>query len=125
MKAIKIDSYANTITEVEIGTDFSEISRNIGCDLFCIGHTLPNGDTLFVDDEGWLNGNVTRAFGFDGRVMAGNGLIVGSNRSGDSVSAKSSLDKIKSLTEFPPEGWSISDADRDAAMSSWKFYALA
>ena len=125
MKAIKIDAYANTITEVEIGTDFREISRNIGCDLFCIGHTLPNGDTLFVDDEGWLNGNVTRAFGFDGRVMAGNGLIVGSNRSGDSVSAKSSLDAIKRLTEFPPEGWSIDDSTRDAAMSGFKLTMMA
>lgn len=125
MKAIKIDSYANTITEVEIGNDFREISRNIGCDLFCIGHTLPNGDTLFVDDEGWLNSNVTRAFSFDGRVLAGNGLILGSNRSGNSISAKSSLDKIKSLTRFAPEGWSISDTDRDAAMSGWKLTMLA
>lgn len=124
MKAIKIDAYANTITEVEISNDFREISRNIGCDLFCVGHTLPNGDTLFVDDEGWLNYNVTRAFGFSGRILAGNGLILGSNQEGDSISAKSSLDKIKNLTQFLPEGWNISDSDRDAAMSGWKITTM-
>lgn len=125
MKAIKIDSTNNTISEIEISKDYREISRNIGCDLFCVGRTLPNGDTLYVDDEGWLNSNVTRAFGFDGNILAGNGLILGCNRNtGDSISVKSSLEQIKKMVEFPPEGWSISDAMRDDIMSQTRFIPL-
>lgn len=120
MKAIKIDAYANTVTEIEISEDYREISRNIGCELFCQGASFPNGDTLYVDDEGWLNGNVTRAFAFNGRVLAGNGLILGCNpNTGDSRSVKTSLENIKGMVKFMPEGASISDAMREHAMDSW------
>lgn len=113
MKAILIDPTLNTISEIEISDDFRDISRNIGCELFCVGHVLANGDTLFVDDEGWLNSNVTRAFGFAGRILAGKGLVLGCNGGGESVSVKSTLEGVRKLVEFPPIGWMVTDEMRD------------
>jgi hypothetical protein len=123
MKAIKIDSLLNTITEIEISDDFRDISRNIGCDLFCVGHVLANGDTLFVDDEGWINTNVTRAFGFAGRILAGNGLVLGCDGGGESVNVKSTLEEVRKLVEFPPVGWMVTDEMRDD-MCKMSFSAL-
>ena len=125
MKAYKIDATNNTITELEMSEDYREISQNIGCELFCVARTLPNGDTLFVDDEGWMNANVKRAFKFDGRVFAGNGVVLGCNSAGDSVSVKTKELDIAKLVEFAPAHFEISDEMRDAAMNSWKVVSLA
>ena len=125
MKAYKIDAYTNTITELEMSEDYREISQNIGCELFCVAKTLPNGDTLFVDDEGWLNPRVTRAFQFDGRVFAGNGVVLGCNGGGESESVKIKELQIAKLVRFAPPSFAISQEMRDAAMGSWKVTALA
>jgi hypothetical protein len=125
MKAYKIDAYTNTITELEMSEDYREISQNIGCEMFCVAKTLPNGDTLFVDDEGWINPSVTRAFQFDGRVFAGNGVVLGCNRGGESESAKTKELDIAKLVGFAPKGFEISQEMRDAAMGSWKVVAMA
>lgn len=124
MKAYKIDATANVITEIQIGKDYREISQNIGCELFTVAHTLPNGDTLFVDDEGWLNGNVTRAFKFAGRVFAGNGVVLGCNRAGESASVKTKELVIAEFVEFAPSNFAISEEMRDAAMGGWKVTML-
>jgi len=125
MKAYKIDAYTNTITELEMSEDYREISQNIGCEMFCVAKTLPNGDTLFVDDEGWINPSVTRAFKFDGRVFAGNGVLLGCNGGGESESAKTKELDIAKLVEFAPKTFSIPQEMRDAAMGSWKVMAMA
>jgi len=120
MKAYKIDATNNVITTVELTENYRDITNAIGCELFCVGHTLKNGDTLFVDDEGWLNAKVKRVFKFDGRLFAGNGLIVGLNRNnGNSVSVKTKELDIAKLVEFASKGFEITDEMRDNAMGSW------
>lgn len=119
MKAYKVDATTNTISEVEISDDYREISKNIGCDLFCSAARLPNGDTLFVDDEGWLNSNVRRAFFFRGRLFAGNGIFVGGTRDGKSTSPKTDIKKIESELEFMPHGLEVTDALRDKMLSGF------
>lgn len=124
MKAYKVDSYNNTITTIEMSDDFREISENIGCDLFCVGRTLPNGDTLFVDDEGFMNTNVTRGFMFDGQFFAGNGILLGGNRMGESDDVKTKELEFSTRVIFPPASFQIDDSIRAKAMSGWKIVPL-
>lgn len=125
IKAYKIDAYANRIDTLELSDDYREISRNIGCECFCIAKSLPNGDTLYVDDEGYINANVTRGFVFAGQFFAGNGLVLGTNEhSGDSESVQTKELAIAELVKFADADFSITDEMRQQAMSSWKVYTL-
>lgn len=131
LTAIRIDAYINRIEEIQIdGTDFEEINTAIGCDIFCIGARLTTGDILFVDDMGWLDTKVTRAFkmGGDNTVLpkdalfAGNGLILGVSASGNSLSAKTKLLDAANAVEFLPPGWQVTPAMRELAMSATKIF---
>lgn len=93
MKALKIDSWSQTITEVELG-DWKTYAPTIGhgCALFTVATYLPNGDALFVDDEGLLRPDqVDRMFKcpWHPEPLAGNGLIIGTGPDGDSADCKS------------------------------------
>ena len=117
-KAYKIDAYSDVITEVKIN-DYRDIYSNIGCGTFCVATTLPNGDTLYVDDEGYLNQNVTRGFMFKGRFFAGNGLLIGGNKIGESVNVKTKELDVANMVTFMPERFTIPDEMREDAMSGW------
>ena len=122
IKAYKIDAYLNRIDTIEIrADDIHDMHKAIGCELFCVGKNLPNGDSLYVDDEGWMNGSVTRGFFFDGNFFAGNGLVLGLNRnSGASISVKTPELDLALKVKFPPPCFQISDEMREKAMSCWK-----
>jgi len=128
IKGIKIDCYRNTVDEVTInGADFEEINRAIGCDCFCVGARLPQGDILWVDDEGWINPNVTRAFQFgtSNSTFAGNGFILGSTASGNSTNARSKLlDVAMSVTFMAPET-RITDEMRAKVMASVRILPIS
>ena len=117
-RAIKIDAYERTVTEVQINEeDHEEISRAIGCDLFCVGTYLPNGDALMVDDEGWLKQDVTKGFslrGFGEGIFAGNGLIVGSDEEGGTVDTKTQLIDLNLNIGFMSEDAEITDDIRES-----------
>ncbi len=118
MKAYKIDAYKNTITEVSI-KDYKDIYIQVECDTFTVAATLPNGDTLYVDDEGYLNEHVTRGFMFNGCFFAGNGLLLGSTKGGDSANVKTKSLDAANMVKFAPECFQISDEMRRAAMDGW------
>ena len=103
MRGILINPWFQSITEVECGEGIEDIYRHLSnplgpkVNLFCIGMNWPNGDTLYVDDEGLLKPgmrlfNIDRA---DGQPLAGNGLILGSDAGGNSVDAKFMLTEIQ------------------------------
>lgn len=84
-KAILIDSNACTVKEVTVN-DYTDISRLIGCDLFTCVQISETGETVYVDDEGAINGT-TNGFVIKGyeAPLFGNGLILGCDLStGDS-----------------------------------------
>jgi hypothetical protein len=124
--AIKIDCNNNKIDEVKInGADFEEINRAIDCDCFCVGARLPNGDILWVDDEGWISNKVKRVFEFGkGNVFAGNGLILGQTASGNSTNVKSKLLDVAMQVQFAPAGWEITPDIRAKAMASVQIFPL-
>lgn len=104
MKAIFINAEEQTVEEVEHkGEDISEIQEMIGCRCFTVvslGYE-PDSDGIFIDDEGLLR-NEFHAFRFEGypQPLAGNGLILGCDYEGRSVSPKMSLQEAKEKVSF-------------------------
>jgi hypothetical protein len=109
LKAIFIDANRNLISDIEIDDHFEEINKAIGCDIFTQGMRLETGDIMYVDDMGWLDQRVTRAFGFGENVFAGNAVILGINRSsGESRDVKAKSLDVAADVQFAPVGWTIS-----------------
>lgn len=84
-----IDSEKRTVTNVEFEHSISEIHKLIKCDTFDVPFYFENKYALFVDDEGLLK-DPQHFFLIPelGRPIAGNGLILGTDEDGESVSCK-------------------------------------
>lgn len=92
-KAILINAKANTISLVEVG-EYTDIYKHCGYETFtCVG--LGKGETLYVDDEGLINGT-DYGFTIEGYSdpLMGNGLILGTTASGDSKSTAFSVEEV-------------------------------
>lgn len=101
MRGILINPWWETVTEVEIEEGIDDICRFLG-PIFCCAMNWTNGDTLYVDDEGLLKRDmkmfdINRA---DGQLLAGNGLILGSDSEGNSKDAESLLIEIQHQVSF-------------------------
>lgn len=103
MKAIYINAIAQTVEECEIES-WRDIAPKISADLFCCAGYSPNGDTVYVDDEGlwkspehfvWLPD-------FYPIPLAGSALILGSDEEGESRDVQISVDKVRDMVQFPP-----------------------
>lgn len=83
-KAILIDAESKEVKEVDYN-DYKDIQSILRVSIFTTGLVLNDiqterGDTLFVDDEGLINGTehfFALYIDNQGHVFAGNGLIVG------------------------------------------------
>lgn len=111
MRAILIDVHKKEIREVELlrGDHLQTIYALLGCSLISTAAELaPNGDTVFVDDEGLLKNPPDPAFAVGGKLeypvqegFFGNGIIMGApDENGNSTNAKSSLDDIRARITF-------------------------
>ena len=109
---IFIDAKNNRLTHVVI-KDHTDISRIAGYKYFdAVGLNTKGkvSDTLFVDDEGLINGTewgfeVLTANGEHRGHYAGNGIILGTNRQGGSVDATVTLeDMAKRIRCFTSTG---------------------
>lgn len=76
--AVFINAAECSVTNVEIEPGLNEYYKLIGCDIVAIGMHFPNGDILFVDDNGLLK-DPRNFFKLSphGTTFAGNGLIIG------------------------------------------------
>lgn len=117
LKGFLIDPEAKTIKEVTYNGDYKEISKMLGCDLYTIV-TIDDQNHLFVDDEGLLNDPkyFFRLKGYP-QPLAGRGLILGYDESGETIESSMELDEVKALI---PEflslkvlGWETTE-DRNA-----------
>lgn len=125
LKAILIDANRNLISDIEIDNHFEEINKAIGCDIFTQGMRLDTGDIMYVDDMGWLDQRVTRAFGYKENVFAGNALILGINRfSGDSRDVKAKSLDVAADVQFAPVGWTISNEMRAQILAGTRVVPL-
>jgi hypothetical protein len=128
-----IDPYLNEVVIVELdGDSFEDINKAIGCDIFCLGARLTTGDILYVDDMGWLDPKVTRAFMFGGEdtvlpkdaIFAGRGLILGLDKGGNAQSAKTTWHEVLDALRFPKPEWSISESMRLTARNSIQVFKM-
>jgi len=101
MKAILIDPAGETlVTEVEVGSDYREIYKQLGCECFTTVRLGPR-DTMYVDDEGLLNGSAQRIGGFQlkgyPQPIVGRGLILGYTPNGESASTSFTVETAEPL----------------------------
>jgi hypothetical protein len=87
MKAVLIDPFTQTVNDVNIGDDYKEINRQIGCDTFTVAGYVDD-DCVYCDDEGLLKGRTsfTKIPDF-AYPIAGRLLVLGSKPNGDSSDA--------------------------------------
>lgn len=104
MRAILIDPTNQSVGEVDYNGDYQTIARWIGAEsgLFTLIR-LGDEHVLYVDDEGLLvrpnpNGYF-RLAGFP-QVLAGKGLIVGTDQAGEDTPATAKVPDVKSVVTF-------------------------
>lgn len=107
MKAYLIDPFQKAITEVQYSGEWQDISRMVGCDYFTTVNLNDDGDTVFVDDEGLLKDQAEMQYfriilspDFD-QIIAGKGLVLGSNNEGESVEPVCNIDWLERCITFP------------------------
>lgn len=99
--AIFINAEKQIIDEIEISSNFTDISDAIGCEYFTIGARLDNNDVLYVDDMGLLK-DIKYGFYWKGYLMVGNGLVVGCTHDGDVKDVESRIGQIEDIVKFLP-----------------------
>lgn len=109
IKAISIDPFACTVTEVEYDAEnyqniyplLSHPIHPVECFTIAPTDILKGADALFVDDNGLLNGPV-RFFALAGspQPYAGKGLIVGTDDEGESQSCQTRAELIRMCVMF-------------------------
>jgi len=109
MRAILIDPFTQTIEEVDYSGDYKDIYGLIQCDLFTTVY-LPNtsDDTLFVDDEGLYveNQKFFKISGFH-QPLAGCGLLLGTDKEGESTDCMSTVEEVKAIVTWEKEGTQV------------------
>ena len=101
MKSILINPFDQTIKEAVYTGDFREIYSLIDCTTFDVVR-LSDADDLYVDDEGLLKDN--RYFSWSGRNFAGKALLLSHDDEGNSTATNFSLQDVKDMVEWLPEG---------------------
>ncbi len=96
----------NTLTKYVNTTNDQPFIGGARRTMLCLGYNAEyddnNGDTLYVDEEGMLNGT---DFGFKlfGRTFYGSGILYGSTIEGENCSVKTDIKKIKpTFVELKP-----------------------
>lgn len=105
MKAYLIDPAAKTVTETDWNGDFRHIYELIDAQAFDIARLTTDGDSVYVDDEGLINGTAHKVglFEVEGYSvpLAGKGLVLGHNGSGESIEPRMSLADLTARVTFP------------------------
>lgn len=101
MRAILIDPFKHSITEVEYSGNYQDIYNLIDCDTFTIAPITHRGDAIFVDDEGLFKPEQA-FFKHDGypQPLAGKGLILGCDEEGETVEPTISLADTVAAVRF-------------------------
>lgn len=107
-KAILIDPFACTVTEVDYSGDYRDIYKLLSHESMPVRNFeaaypefLKEGDTVYVDEEGLLKpcARFILAHGH-GQPFAGKALVFGTDEDGESVSPKTDLETIRRAFVF-------------------------
>ena len=109
MKAILIDVYNKEIREVDYDGTLDFIYFNLACKTFDVVR-VDDVNSIFVDDEGLLRQNQLY-FEYSGSngifQLAGNGLVLGVDDEGNSISPTLTIEDVKGKVSFLPEGFKV------------------
>ena len=109
MKAILIDVYEKEIREVDYDGTLDFIYFNLACRTFDVVR-IDDVNGIFVDDEGLLRQNQLY-FEYPSSngifQLAGNGLILGVDDEGDSISPTLTVEDVRNKVNFLPEGFKV------------------
>ena len=108
MKAILIDVKTQEIKEVEHDNTLQNIYDLIDCRAFDLVR-IDDVNSIFVDDEGILKDNLYFEYPSSNGIfqLAGNGLILGVDDEGNSISPTLTIEDVKSKVSFLPEGFKV------------------
>lgn len=106
-KAILIDPFACTVTEVDWNGNIDHIYELISHESMpvecfdCVSLGNAGNDAIFVDDEGLFKDS-ERFFRYRdiNQPMAGKGLILGADDEGESIAPYINVDKVKKAISF-------------------------
>ena len=109
MKAILIDVYEKEIRVVDYDGTLDFIYFNLACKTFDVVR-VDDVNSIFVDDEGLMRQNQLY-FEYSGsdRIfqLAGNGLVLGVDDEGNSISPTLTIEDVKGKVSFLPEGFKV------------------
>lgn len=105
MRAILINPFDKTISEIEISDDWREINRVLASvNPLYSGHfdvvRVTDSEGVYVDDEGML-AEGTPVFQWGDYPLAGAGLILACDESGESVSTAFDMTDVRANVTFP------------------------
>lgn len=106
MKAFLIDTPNKQIVEVEWDGDYKSIYPLIRAELYTAVRINRHGDSIFIDDEGLINGNPHGWFVHKDypQPLRGYGLVLGLDlHTGDSIEPQVTLDELRAATTFPDD----------------------
>ena len=108
MKAILIDVKTQEIKEVEHDNTLQNIYDLIDCRAFDLVR-IDDVNSIFVDDEGILKDNLYFEYSGSENVfkLAGNGLVLGVDDEGNSISPTLTIEDVKGKVNFLPEGFKV------------------
>jgi len=97
-RAYLVDPTTELISQVFI-KDYKDIQQRIGCDCFSLAFSFDNGDVLYSDDNGLIDGKKHDFFAIleDDethtlcRPIAGRGLLVGSDAQGGDADVRTNI----------------------------------
>ena len=115
MKAILIDVHNKDIKEVDYDGKLQNIYDFIDCRAFDIVR-IDDANDIFVDDEGLFVADQLY-FSYNGKALAGNGLVLGYDRSGETVGTTLNITDIKASVKWLPEGYAV---DPSFSITAWR-----
>ncbi len=104
MKAILIDSVNKIISELDLDPNKNMLLqwyKSLDVSMVEVAHYITNHDSILVDEEGLLK-PCDHFFIYDGahQPFAGNGLVVGVDKEGETVDCDITLDEVKQHVRF-------------------------
>ena len=108
MKAILIDVHTQSVTEVDHDNTLDNIYDLLNCRTFDVVR-IDEVDSIYIDDEGlFVDDQLFFEYGGDAQSvrLAGNGLILGVDDEGNSISPQTTVEEVEGRVGFLPRGYS-------------------
>ena len=108
MKAILIDVHTQSVTEVDHDNTLDNIYDLLNCRTFDVVR-IDEVDSIYIDDEGlFVDDQLFFEYGGDAQSvrLAGNGLILGVDDEGNSISPRTTVEEVEGRVGFLPRGYS-------------------